>query len=93
MSADTLPTDAPLRIAPGYRLQWEEAQGCNVLLFPEGMIKLNPSAGEILGLCDGSRSGVSVVAALQKKFPQADLEQDVRDFLSIAHERGWICPA
>ena len=27
-----------------YRLQWEDAQQCHVLLFPEGMIKLNGPA-------------------------------------------------
>ena len=36
------------RVARGFRLQWEEAQGCHVLLYPEGMVKLNRSAGEIL---------------------------------------------
>ena len=44
------------RIASGFRLQWEEAQGCHVLLYPEGMVKLNRSAGEILARCDGQRS-------------------------------------
>jgi len=31
-----------------FRLQWEEAQNSYVLLYPEGMVKLNQSAGEIL---------------------------------------------
>jgi pyrroloquinoline quinone biosynthesis protein D len=31
-----------------FRLQWEAAQNAHVLLYPEGMIKLNASAGEIL---------------------------------------------
>ena len=31
-----------------FRLQWEPAQDCHVLLYPEGMVKLNQSAGEIL---------------------------------------------
>ncbi|MEX8493025.1 pyrroloquinoline quinone biosynthesis peptide chaperone PqqD, partial [Sphaerotilus sp.] len=42
------------RVARGFRLQWEEAQGCHVLLYPEGMVKLNRSAGEILTRCTGA---------------------------------------
>ena len=40
------------RITAGLRLQWEPAQDCHVLLYPEGMVKLNQSAGEILKRCD-----------------------------------------
>ena len=29
---------------PGYRLQWEAVQNAHVLLYPEGMVKLNDSA-------------------------------------------------
>jgi pyrroloquinoline quinone biosynthesis protein D len=82
--------DAVIDIAPIYRFQWEEAQGCHVLLYPEGMIRLNESAGEVLKYCDGSRGFLGVVEALQRAFPDADLEADVREFLEVAHGRGWI---
>ena len=49
MSApDTIEADAVPRIARGHRMQFEPAQDCHVLLYPEGMITLNPSAAEIL---------------------------------------------
>ncbi|HQE41111.1 MAG TPA: pyrroloquinoline quinone biosynthesis peptide chaperone PqqD, partial [Zoogloea sp.] len=35
-----------------FRFQWEPAQQAHVLLYPEGMVKLNQSAGEILKRCD-----------------------------------------
>ena len=35
---------------PGYRFQYEPAQKGHVLLYPEGMIKLNDSAALIGGL-------------------------------------------
>ena len=38
-----------------FRLQFEPAQGCHVLLYPEGMIKLNDSASEILQQVDGKQ--------------------------------------
>ena len=43
------------RVTPGFRLQWEPVQNCHVLLYPEGMVKLNGSAGEIMSRCDGQR--------------------------------------
>ncbi len=88
--SEALPQDRALRISPTYRMQWEPAQNCNVLLYPEGMVKLNAAAGEILTLCDGSRDLQAILRELVCKFPGADLEQDVRDFLGDAHERGWI---
>jgi pyrroloquinoline quinone biosynthesis protein D len=44
------------KIAAHHRFQWEKAQDCYVILFPEGMVKLNGSAGEFLKLVDGSNS-------------------------------------
>jgi pyrroloquinoline quinone biosynthesis protein D len=79
-----------VRIAPGYRLQWEQAQESWVLLYPEGMVTLNPSAAEILKLCDGTRDRDQLIAALEQQFPGADLAADVQEFLEIAHERGWV---
>ncbi len=86
----SLSSESPISIAPGLRLQWEEAQQSFVLLFPEGMVKLNPSAGEILKHCDGSLTVDGIVTALRAKFPNADLSADVADFLRIAHDKGWI---
>jgi pyrroloquinoline quinone biosynthesis protein D len=77
-------------VTPSYRLQWEPAQDAHVLLYPEGMVKLNPSAAEILKLCDGTRTIAQIIADLSAKFPEADLRTDVMHFLHAAHEQGWI---
>lgn len=79
-----------IAIAAGYRFQWEPAQDCHVLLYPEGMVQLNPSAAAVLELCDGSRDADGIVAALEAKYPGADLAADVRQFLEVADERGWL---
>lgn len=80
-----------LQVARGFRLQWEESQQAYVLLYPEGMITLNPSAGEILKRCDGSLTAEEITADLQRQFPDVDLSADVHEFLEMAYERGWIC--
>jgi pyrroloquinoline quinone biosynthesis protein D len=41
------------RLARGVRLQADDATGKTVLLFPEGILELNETAGEILIRCDG----------------------------------------
>ncbi|WKN21093.1 pyrroloquinoline quinone biosynthesis peptide chaperone PqqD [Azotobacter vinelandii] len=89
MSETTL-NDIP-RLRRGFRFQWEPAQNCHVLLYPEGMVKLNDSAAAILGQVDGDRSIAAIVAALRERFPESDgIEEDVLEFLEVARERSWI---
>lgn len=79
------------RINSHFRLQWEDAQQAYVLLYPEGMIKLNFSGGEILSLCDGDITIQDIIDELKRKFPEAEnLEQDVLEFLSVAFEKRWL---
>lgn len=73
-----------------YRMQWEEAQQGWVLLYPEGMVKLNPPAAEILRRCDGKTTITGLIADLQAAFGEADLRADVLAFLEQAHGRGWL---
>lgn len=74
-----------------FRLQFEKAQGCFVLLYPEGMVKLNDSAAEILQIIDGLISVDEIQHQLQLKFPQAgDLSDDIEEFLAAAQDKRWI---
>jgi pyrroloquinoline quinone biosynthesis protein D len=82
--------DSRPRVAPGFRLQWEEVQKSHVLLYPEGMVKLNQSAGEILGRCDGERDVRAIVADLEQTFNAKGLEPDVLAFLDIALKQRWV---
>ena len=78
-------------IALHHRFQWEEAQNCYVILFPEGMVKLNGGAGEVLNLVDGKRKVTDIVTELKAKFPDApDLDQDIIGMLELAIEKAWL---
>jgi pyrroloquinoline quinone biosynthesis protein D len=77
-------------IGHGYRLQWEAAQNAHVLLYPEGMVKLNGSAGEILKRCDGQRTVADITADLERTFDTQGLTADVEAFISFAIEKGWL---
>ena len=78
------------RIGPGFRLQWEPAHNCHVLLYPEGMVKLNPSAGEILKRCDGERDIAAIVEDLESAFAASGLEHEVHAFVEIAAQQRWL---
>lgn len=75
----------------GFRLQWEQAQNCHVILYPEGMAKLNDSATAILQLVDGNRTVSAIIAELNARFPEAGgVDEDVTAFFAQAHEQKWI---
>ncbi len=77
-------------VGRGFRLQWEEAQNSHVLLYPEGMIKLNGSAGEILKRCDGTRTIADITADLERAFAAVNLSADVLRFVRLAVEKKWL---
>jgi pyrroloquinoline quinone biosynthesis protein D len=77
-------------ISHGFRLQWEPAQSAHVLLYPEGMIKLNVSAAEILRRCDGSHTVDQIVNELEQVFQATGLTPEVMQFIDSATHRGWL---
>ena len=85
-----LPADARPRLGRLFRFQWEPVQQAHVLLYPEGMVKLNGSAGEILLRCDGQRRADEIVAELERAFERNNLQGDVLGMLSHAQEKDLI---
>ena len=83
-------TDSVPRVGAGFRLQWEPVQDCHVLLYPEGMVKLNGSAGEIMKRCDGQRSVAVIVADLEAAFSASGLEGEVLAFVQMAGQQRWL---
>ncbi len=79
-------------IHPQYLFRWEASQEAYVLLYPEGIVKLNQTAGEILRRCTGRMSVSDLIADLKQMFPEADADMDpsVRAFLEAANAKGWI---
>ncbi|WP_095108944.1 pyrroloquinoline quinone biosynthesis peptide chaperone PqqD [Pseudomonas sp. Irchel 3E20] len=75
----------------GYRFQYEPAQRGHVLLYPEGMIKLNDSAALIGGLIDGRRDVAAIIGELARQFPDvAELGDDIEQFMEVARAQHWI---
>ncbi len=94
MTPCTPQTAIPLPVQPRlsrlFRLQYEPVQTAWVLLYPEGMVKLNDSAAEILRRCDGARTVDAIVEELQTLFAVQDIGPQVRDMLQEGKRRGWV---
>lgn len=78
---------------PLFRMQYETAQKSHVLLYPEGMVKLNDSASQILLLCDGSRTVDEIVNELERKFGLSNLGPDITHMLAESTRRNWLIDA
>lgn len=80
------------RLSPRYIFRWEESQSAYILLYPEGLIKLNASAGEILKRCDGQRDVGAIVGDLQSSFPGNDdaIHSSTLAFIDMAQDKGWL---
>jgi pyrroloquinoline quinone biosynthesis protein D len=79
------------RLAPGCR--WGSHGEDPVVLFPEGMIRLQGTGHVILELCDGKRTLTEIVKALAERFAGADpgkIRSDVAAFLDGLQKKRII---
>jgi pyrroloquinoline quinone biosynthesis protein D len=81
------------RLVTGARLRYDEVREEHLLLIPEGVVRLNPTAAEVLGLCDGERSLDDIVEALSARYDGADLRDDVRELVDAMAQRGLVVDA
>jgi pyrroloquinoline quinone biosynthesis protein D len=81
------------RLATGTRLRYDEVREEHLLLVPEGAVRLNPTAAEVLGLCDGERSLDDIVRALSDRYEGFDLRSDVEELIHGMTQRGLVVDA
>lgn len=75
----------------GYRFQYEAAQKAYVILYPEGMIQLNESAGAIGQYITGQHSVAEIIAQLKQQFGDVEaIRQDVIEYMLVAQQQHWI---
>jgi pyrroloquinoline quinone biosynthesis protein D len=83
-------TGTVYQINPLFRLQWEETQQGYVLLYPEGMVQLGASSGEILKSIDGEKSVQAIADDLSARFDDPEVAGDVIEFIDVAAKQGWL---
>jgi pyrroloquinoline quinone biosynthesis protein D len=81
------------RLITGARLRYDEVREEHLLLVPEGAVRLNPTAAEVLELCDGEHSLEDIVGVLAARYGGADLGEDVRELVDGMAERGLLVDA
>jgi pyrroloquinoline quinone biosynthesis protein D len=81
------------RLVTGARLRYDEVREEHVLLVPEGAVHLNPTAAEVLELCDGERSLDDIVGALSTRYEGADVRDDVVGLVDAMTQRGLVVDA
>lgn len=93
MSAHAITSQDRFEIRPPFLFRWEDSQQAHVLLYPEGIVKLNESGGGILQLCDGKHTVGQIIEQLCKRYCAADettISKGVLNFLEVSHGKGWI---
>ena len=81
------------RLVTGARLHYDTVRSEHVLLVPEGIVRLNPSAVAVLELCDGRRDLDEIVGELSQRYDGADVGADVRGLVGAMSEKGLVVNA
>ena len=79
------------RLAAGCR--WATHAEKPVVLYPEGMIRIQGTGRNILELCDGERTVQQIVNSLAEKYGGADpakVMTDVSTFLEALHNKRIV---
>jgi pyrroloquinoline quinone biosynthesis protein D len=79
------------RLAPGCR--WGTHGEQQVVLFPEGMIRVQGTAQNILELCDGQRTVEEIVVTLSGRYGAGDpakIAEDVSSFLEALQRKRIV---
>jgi pyrroloquinoline quinone biosynthesis protein D len=81
------------RLVTGARLRYDEVREEHLLLIPEGAVRLNPTAAEVLALCDGERSLDDIVGALSARYESADVRDDIVELVDAMAQKGLVVDA
>ncbi|AFI83303.1 pyrroloquinoline quinone biosynthesis peptide chaperone PqqD [Methylophaga nitratireducenticrescens] len=78
-----------VELAPLYLFRWEEPQQAHILLYPEGVVKLNETGAAIIKHCDGTHT-VKEISTLLSDLYTTDVSESVQKFLEVSYAKGWI---
>jgi pyrroloquinoline quinone biosynthesis protein D len=85
-----LTRDDAVELNPTHHFRWEEPQQAHVLLYPEGIVKLNETAAAIIEAAIGAPSIGAAAGEIASRYGRNDLEPKIMNFLEDARAKGWI---
>jgi pyrroloquinoline quinone biosynthesis protein D len=74
------------------RLQTDKVTGKPIVLYPEGVLMLNPTGHAIVSLCTGESTFDEIVAKLAERYkiPAAQISPQVSEYLNRLRERNLL---
>ena len=74
------------------RLQTDKVTGKPIVLYPEGVLMLNPTGHAVVSLCTGKSTFQEIVAALAERYkkPAAEISPQVAEYLNRLRERNLL---
>jgi len=74
------------------RLQTDKVTGKPIVLYPEGVLMLNPTGHAIVSLCTGESTFDQIVAKLAERYkiPEAQISPQVAEYLNRLRERNLL---
>src|SRR5579862_8508071 len=86
-SADMRP-----KLSSRARLQTDKVTGKPIVLYPEGVLILNPTGHAIVSLCTGNDTFQEIVAKLAERYKKSpeEISPQVADYLNRLRERNLL---
>jgi len=78
------------RLADKARLKWDAVREKHLLLFPEGVLVLNPTAQAVLELCDSQRTVANIVQILGERYQGEEVGAGVKEILQRLAEKNLV---
>jgi len=80
------------RLSARARLQTDKVTGKPIVLYPEGVLMLNPTGHAIVSLCTGDLTFDEMVAKLAERYkiPTAQISAQVAEYLNRLRERNLL---
>jgi pyrroloquinoline quinone biosynthesis protein D len=92
MASESIPAQARPKIAARARLQTDKVSGKPVLLYPEGVLVLNPTGQAIVSLCSGQATVPEIVAELATRYRVSaqEIAPQVMEYLERLRARNLL---
>lgn len=92
MTSEAIPAGVRPKISTRARLQRDKVTGKPILLYPEGVLLLNPTGEAIVSLCNGEATYREIVLNLAARYHTSALEisLEVNEYLHRLRARNLL---
>ncbi len=77
-------------LSEGVRVCWDHEEHAHLLLYPNGMVVLNPFVSKLLRLCNGQLSINQIITQFNSARPDDLSDEELLVELDTAVKRGWL---